>query len=162
MNGKLAPFERAYLNMEPLDKFIDRYVKQGISPQEAQRQYDKLLTDIIWKNDEYQVNVDQDPDHGFGRGVAIWHLSIKRLDKEPVHDWRDLQAIKNAICGEAAEALELYPSEGRIVDTANQYHLWAFMADGERLYPLIPVGWTERMVTDKKEAKAFGAKQRKL
>ena len=55
----------------------------------------------------------------------IW-LSIKRIDKESIHDWRELQQIKNEIVGEKNEAIEIYPSEDRIVDTANQYHLWVF------------------------------------
>jgi hypothetical protein len=52
------------------------------------------------------------------------HLSIKRIDQEPVHDWRDLQRIKNQLLGPDCEAVELYPAEERLVDTANQYHLW--------------------------------------
>jgi hypothetical protein len=42
-----------------------------------------------------------------------------------VHDWRDLQRIKNELVGPECEAVELYPAESRLVDTANQYHLWA-------------------------------------
>lgn len=52
------------------------------------------------------------------------HLSIKRRDKAPIRDWRDLQRIKNELVGPTAEAVEIFPSEDRLVDTANQYHLW--------------------------------------
>jgi hypothetical protein len=30
------------------------------------------------------------------------------------------------VCGEDAEGVELYPDERRLVDAANNYHLWAF------------------------------------
>lgn len=70
-------------------------------------------------------------------------LSIKRRDKEWIHDWRDLQRIKNEICGEEREAFEIYPAESRMNDTANQYHLWV-LAPGM----LMPVGYTDRSVID--------------
>lgn len=54
------------------------------------------------------------------------HLSIKRFDRAPIHDWRVMQEIKNKILGPEHEAVELYPAESRLTDTANQYHLWCF------------------------------------
>ena len=90
----------------------------------------------------YTVYVHDVPEReGFPR---IIHLSIKRNDREPVHDWRHLQRIKNEIVGPTHEAIELYPSEARLVDTANQYHLWAFAEPGL----LFPVGWATRLVAD--------------
>ena len=70
-------------------------------------------------------------------------LSIKRRDKEWIHDWRDLQRIKNEICGPEREAFEIYPAESRMNDTANQYHMWV-LAPGM----LMPVGYTDRAVID--------------
>lgn len=61
-----------------------------------------------------------------------------------MHDWRDLQAIKNELVGPEHEAIELYPAESRLVDTANQYHLWVLKDPSQR----IPVGWTQRLVMD--------------
>lgn len=60
-----------------------------------------------------------------------WHLSIRRQDRAPVRDWRDLQRIKNELVDPEAEAIELFPAESRLQDTANQFHLhvvmgWAF------------------------------------
>ena len=69
------------------------------------------------------------------------HLSIRRDDREPVSDWRDKQAIKNQLVGPECEGLELYPAESRLVDTANQYHLWVVCDPTSR----IPFGWTERV-----------------
>jgi hypothetical protein len=53
----------------------------------------------------------------------IW-LSICRIDKKPLHNWRDLQTIKNMLVGENCFGYEVYPAEDQLVDTANQYHLW--------------------------------------
>lgn len=78
----------------------------------------------VFRNARYLVTVrGLAPAAPFGRGV---HLSIKRHDRRPVHDWRHLQRIKNEILGPEVEAVELYPAEARKVDGANQYHLWAF------------------------------------
>lgn len=95
----------------------------------------------MWKNNLYTVTVKDDIVPPWG--VVRW-LSIKRNDRRPIHDWRDLQAIKNELCGKEIEAVEIYPASARVMDTANQYHLWAFM-DGRRL----PFGiHDERLVLD--------------
>ena len=52
------------------------------------------------------------------------YLSIKRKDKKAIHDWRHFQLIKNELVGEEIEAIELYPAESRLHDTANQFHLF--------------------------------------
>jgi hypothetical protein len=57
------------------------------------------------------------------------HLSIRRQDRQPCHDWRDFQRIKNQLAGPEWEAMEIYPAESRLVDGANQYHLWCFDFD---------------------------------
>jgi hypothetical protein len=80
------------------------------------------------------------------------HLSIKRRDKLPIHDWRDIQRIKNELVGPEIEGMELYPAESRLVDTANQYHIWCFPN------ATFPFGFHEgRLVT---EAESDGSKQR--
>jgi hypothetical protein len=55
----------------------------------------------------------------------IW-LSIKTKERDAIKDWRDLMRIKNELAGTACEAVELYPNEGRLIDTSNQFHLWVF------------------------------------
>ena len=78
---------------------------------------------ILYVNDKYQVSMER----VLGiNDLPMYHLSIKRLDKETIHDWRDLQEIKNQLVGEENEGMEIYPSESRLVDGANQYHLWVF------------------------------------
>jgi hypothetical protein len=71
----------------------------------------------LFVNSRYQVAVRE-------AGPAFRHLSIKRIDQTQARSWRDLQRIKNDLLGPECEAVELFPAESRLVDTANQYHLW--------------------------------------
>jgi len=101
-----------------------------------------------WTNSRYQVIVydlvreygEAIPEGGWPRMV---HLSIRRQDRDPIRDWRDMQRIKNELCGTTTEAIELYPSEKRLVDAANQYHLYV-------LEPgfTFPFGYDYRDVSD--------------
>lgn len=105
----------------------------------------------VWKNSRYQVWIRR-PSHWPGELI---HLSIKRNDRNPMHDWRDLQRIKNEILGKEEEAVELYPAESRLVDAANQYHLWCFK--GQRA----PFGYEVRAVMGPTSLAEFDkAKQR--
>ncbi len=105
---------------------------------------------------DYQVSIFTVPNPG-GGWPAMWHLSIKRRDRGPMDQdrWRILQHVKNTLVGESHEAVELYPAESRLVDTANQYHLWCFK-DPEQQWPF---GFTERFVTS---VETHGSKQRPL
>lgn len=94
----------------------------------------------ILVNSRYQVTV-------YVRGEVepfgdVAHLSFKTHDKQAHHDWRDMQRIKNEICGHECDAIEIYPAESKLVDTANQYHLFVF-----RTFKL-PFGFQERLVGD--------------
>jgi hypothetical protein len=106
---------------------------------------------LILKNSRYQVWVRRVWVQEFQVDV-IW-LSIKRLDREAIHDWRDLQRIKNEICGPECEGIELYPAESRLVDTSNQYHLYVF-APGVR----VPLGFQERLVMEGKTSDPMASK----
>lgn len=79
-------------------------------------------------------------------GTELIWISIKRLDKDWMHDWREIQRIKNEVLGPEYEAVELYPAESRMVDSSNQYHLWCLPA-GFRW----PFGYQERLVVDGKD-----------
>jgi hypothetical protein len=78
---------------------------------------------------------------GLFAGCTFVKLAIQRRDGEPIHDWRDLQAIKNQLVGPQYEAFELYPAEDRVVDTQNQFHLFVLTVHNGQDNPLIPVGW---------------------
>jgi hypothetical protein len=112
----------------------------------------------LWVSGRYTVYVryghptgwSMTGENGEERQVALCHLSIKRHDREPIHDWRDLQMIKTILCGEESEAMELYPAESRVVDTSNQYHLWV-LPKGLTL----PFGFNDgRLVTEHAAGKA--------
>lgn len=105
------------------------------------------VPDELWANDIYEVFVaylDGSPDTG-------WHLSIKRYDRAPVRNWRHFQQMKNEICGEHAEGLELFPGEHRLADNANQYHLFVMP-----LGTPVPIGFEGGMtLLDPHEVRQF-------
>lgn len=104
--------------------------------------------DELWSNDTYEVFVSYMEEHDPESG---WHLSIKRYDRAPVRNWRHFQQMKNEICGEHAEGLELFPGEHRLADNANQYHLWVMP-----LGTPIPLGFEGGMtLLDPTEVQAF-------
>lgn len=126
---------------------------------------------LIYRNSRYTVAIWKDPPiPGAGEEGCepVWpamvHLSIKRNDREPLRDWRDLQRIKNEIVGPDHEAVELYPAEARLVDAANQYHL--FIPVNDKGGPVrFPFGFKERLVSDdtaKTGGHMDGAKQRRF
>ena len=98
---------------------------------EAKYAYKEIMKGTIYINDVYQV-IHCNPEE---LSNEIWspqlkgkmdYLSIKRNDKEAIRSWSDFQEIKNMIIkdGKDRYALEIYPPEDRLVNTANQYHLW--------------------------------------
>lgn len=94
----------------------------------------------VWNSNLYEVFEYEVPEEDIPGGKITW-LSIKRLDKNVIRDWRHLQWIKNQICGEECEACELFPAESRLVDTSNQFHLWV-LKPGYRF----PFGYGDRAV----------------
>lgn len=70
-------------------------------------------------------------------GESFLHLSIARLDCGTRKEWRHLQQIKNELCGPEHEAMEVFPSESRLVDNGHEYHLWVHKSPVFRF----PVGW---------------------
>lgn len=116
----------------------------------------------VWRNSRYQVLVyDPIPEGMVSRHLPpmLW-LSIKRLDKAPIHDWRDMQRIKNELVGPEHEAVELYPAESRLVDTSNQFHLWVLKEPQPACG--FPFGWHTRLVADASSATEAGARQREF
>ncbi len=100
----------------------------------------------IWLNNLYQINVSRFTVGNFINSGAFTRLGIMRLDQSAAHDFRDYQQIKNDVCGEDWEAIELYPSESRLVDPSNYFLLWAFPPN------TLNIGMSERNVLNLKEA----------
>ena len=124
----------------PLVDVTERMTDEFLAAQggAAERSGAKLLR--VWQSDRYEVYEASVSVPGWPGGEVTW-LSIKRLDKGAVHDWRHLQWVKNDVCGSEREAIELYPAESRLVDTSNQYHLWV-LGSGHRF----PFGYEWRAV----------------
>lgn len=93
---------------------------------------------IAYGNGKYQVTLRP-------QGELVM-LSIRREDRRPIMDWRDLQWIKNELVGPEREAIQVFPAESRLVDTANQYYLWA-LPEGVKLQ----FGFAERAVSERLE-----------
>ncbi len=130
---------------------ISRQIAKDLSMDEAciERLVERESAAKVFLNNIYQVKLCDDRD-------VIW-LSIKRHDKAAIHDWRHFQRIKNELVGPENEAVEIYPAESRLIDTANQYHLWVFKDPTYRL----PLGFNEgRKTVDAATAEKIGAKQR--
>jgi hypothetical protein len=96
-----------------------------------------------WVNSRYQVTLYLMPPAPQRGGLPCAQLSIKRHDKRTVTNWRDLQRIKDEILGTSADAVQLFPTAARLVDTTNQYHLWALPNQH-----CFPVGFADGRMTD--------------
>lgn len=147
----MKPFQKARMPKEYYD-VINIAETQNVTIDEAHKIATRFRKERVYMNDIYQVNI---ADCDF-YGSPMIHLSIKRRDKEAIHDWRHLQEIKNLLVGPECEGFELYPAESRLVDEANQYHLWVFTNPEQR----IPVGDPTRKVGTPEQAARHGAKQR--
>ena len=146
----MTPFQKAYIPPSESDALVKELLRKphewfeqflGPNPTDlAIHSYiysviDDLLKDEVWKNDVYQVSVREADIHApHWDWPKMWQLSIKRIDRAPIHDWRDLQRIKNELIGPLNEGVELYPSESRLMDTANQYFLYV-LADPAECFP---------------------------
>lgn len=113
----------------------------------------------IYRNDKYQVWIRKEVVEEFPCNM-IW-LSIKRIDKEVIHDWRELQEIKNMLVGKENEGIELYPAESRVTDLANQFHIYV-LEDPKLRFPF---GFIVGLVSDEETKPGelgWGSKQRKF
>lgn len=150
----MQDFIKVESNLPPMQKWVDEMMGQmshlspnGVQPtrKEMCKQYEMLKNDTVFTNGEYQVAIDYDsakngalsPDPA----CRVIHLSIKRLDREPIMDYQDLMNIKDKLVGEGFEAMMLYPARFREHDMANQYHLW-IPVERESGEPVaFPFGW---------------------
>ncbi len=131
---------REVLLAQPAEFFRDYF---GIVPDltERLRFVEKLIHTMAapqtYANDIYTVRM---------REMAPFvQLDIVRRDGQPCTNWREFQQIKNELIGPECEAVELFPAESRLVDTANQYHLWANPSRNFRF----PFGYQRRVVIEK-------------
>jgi hypothetical protein len=98
------------------------FSRRLLSPEEQ-----RLSSGGEWvaRNGEYSVIgqvFEPDPDRPWWRH----HLTIRRADREPVRHWRDLQTIKNVLCGPERFGFEVFPPESQVIDNASLTHLWVY------------------------------------
>lgn len=126
--------------------FVYNLTGLKLSWQDGKRYYHEMFDCDTYENDIYIVMVFRGKQadwqiHDKELKGQMTYISIKNRDKTSIHDWRHLQQIKNELVGVDCEAVEIYPNEDRLVDTANQYHLFVFPKDYK-----IPFGWNTRSV----------------
>jgi hypothetical protein len=107
----------------------------------------------IYKNALYTVLVKQVTMRA--NFPAMTHLSVRRNDRQPIFDWRDMQRVKNDLIGEENEGVQLFPAESRLLDTSNQYHMYV-INDPKISFPF---GYEERHVS---EQSFHGSAQRRF
>jgi hypothetical protein len=129
----MTKFERAEMDIPTIEEAMR---STGCSQQEASDRIEWMKSQSVWVNNLYQVNVEYLPD-------SQAHLIIRRLDRQPVHNWTHFQAIKNELLGPECEAVEIYPKESRLVDAKHHYHLWGFR-NADKSFG---IGFQERQVT---------------
>ena len=107
---------------EPVwDKFVEctPYMNGKPAPELLQE------GETMWQNRFYVVFVTPMTNAGLHGPV---HLSIRSQNRKAIRDWRHLQRIKNELVAPYREAIEIFPPEHLMIDTANQYHLWVLTA----------------------------------
>ena len=165
----MNPLTKCELNLKPIKQQITELVARSVeigaplSRKEAKVFLNERLRASVYGNEIYTVLMWQGKDvdtYLHEMVVDAWsgkcaYLSIRRNDREPCDSWRDFQEIKNQLCGPEREAVQVYPAESRLMDTANQYHLWV-MPEGE----IFPMGYfTPRIVVGNEIHRGTNARQ---
>jgi len=147
----MTPFERVQPDVRENQLFRDTLLAQppeffsvyfGFVPDITQKMFlvEKLIHTIsaplVYVNDTYRVRIR--------KATPFVQLDICRHDGAGCTNWRDFQQIKNEIIGPECEAVELFPAESRLVDTANEYHLWV-IPDAKFRFPF---GYNVRLTLD--------------
>lgn len=115
--------------------------------------------DEVWANDRYQVIVryveSADEDEPVGPEGLVW-LSIHSHDRGPMRNWRHLQQMKNEVCGDERWAVEVFPPEEFLADSANEYHLYVLPEGSD-----IPFAFHEPLVSNDEQVEAYNAADHK-
>ena len=125
-----AETQKIYSNLKRAHKA--GVISQKPTLRKANTEFANLLSFRWWANDIYSASTE------WWRGRV--NISYKRHDRGTDIPWQHKQWIKNDILGDVWEAVELFPAESRLLNTANQYHLWG--------QPKFPFGFPARYATD--------------
>ena len=148
----MTPFEETRLKPKTKKEMQEIAKKLGVPYKEVKDNFRRDEECDTFQNDTYMVMRFRNKSKNPELPDLIW-LSIRKLDRSPVTDWREMQVIKNELIGPECEAVELYPAESRLVDTSNQFHMWGIDDPTYRF----PFGFSSRAVTN---TVAGGAEQR--
>lgn len=120
MSKRKGPTPRRDVTKNPRDVKWTPF--QPVKPVDPER---GVGGEFMYENSRYVVIV------AVGAGTSIgWpgsvqvHLSIRRQDRGAVVSWRDLERIKAELVGSEAEGVEVFPASSRLMDAANQRHLF--------------------------------------
>ena len=116
--SKKEAIKNIYKQLKTLRK-RNGFIRSFSTMKQAKKQYYSEINETdVYINNLYMCFVERSED--------IIHISFKTHDKKTDAgiSWQHKQWIKNDICGEESEGLEMFPAESRIVNMANQYHLW--------------------------------------
>jgi hypothetical protein len=147
-------FEWVEVNYTDLNLIHDETMRLGIL---REREWESKGLTRVAQNNLYTVDVNVGEAALAAREV-IW-LSIRRRERARLpRDWRDLQRIKAEIVGPEHEAVEIFPAESRLVDSADQFHLWViprplYRDDEGRMMNCFPFGWSQRFVKTQEETR---------
>jgi hypothetical protein len=113
---EMTPFERAEMDIPTVEEAMQA---GNLSEDQAKQQIAWMKSQAVYVNNLYQVNIEFMAEQGA-------HLMIRRIDRQPIHNWSHFQQIKNELLGPECEAIEIYPKVSRLVDDKNHYHLWGY------------------------------------
>lgn len=71
----------------------------------------------------HEMTADDDPN---APTMTVLGIHTRTRSTVGAHDWRHFQRIKNELTDPERWAVEVYPEESTLVDTANEYWLWVF------------------------------------
>ena len=100
---------------------------------DATGKYKVVKHDIYPNTNMYEMLVHSDEKF---MPMVTW-LSVRMNNgKDWLCDWRDFQAIKSDLCSPTREGMEIYPSEERVHDLDNVFHIWV-LPEGM----VLPIGY---------------------
>ena len=117
---------------QPLVKDPDWYRGQRLAdtiemvraqhPDVTDAQVATLMPDETWGNERYTANVH----YLDGKRDGFVEIAVHNHNRTPPVPWRHLQQIKNEVVGPDREAVQLFPAEDRLLDTANEYWIYVY------------------------------------
>ena len=154
---KKESIRKIYKGMKEFVKSVKWYKRPfKATMRMAKDEYYSMIENEQWySNTLYSATVEKRKNDEMG--LEVIQISFKRHDRKTDENisWQHKQWIKNDICGAEAEGLELFPAESRLLNTANQYHIWV-LGNNERL----PFGYdTGRTVVETTKKMDSGAVQ---